>query len=53
LGKNPSCGQESLLSTLDIQTGISWAFDIESKRFKAQIHLRVPEYNFDEGFKVR
>jgi hypothetical protein len=34
LGKNPSRGQESLLSTLDIQTGISWAFDIEIKRFK-------------------
>jgi len=35
LGKNPSRGQESLLSTLDIQTGISWAFDIEIKRFKS------------------
>jgi len=34
LGKNLSCGQESLLSTLDIQTGISWAFDIEIQRFK-------------------
>ena len=104
-------------STLDIQTGISWAFDIKIKRFKnpnsstcpglqlwwriqseinsfwitelqpnsagnflaigfyvftldfkhkyrelllsksrnskAQIHLRVPDYNFDEGFEVR
>jgi hypothetical protein len=117
LGKNPSRGQESLLSTLDIQTGISWAFDIEIKRFKrpkfiymswtttlmriqseinsfwiielqpnsarnllaarfyvftldfkqeyleflisglsnseAQIHLRVPDYKFDEGVEVR
>jgi hypothetical protein len=35
LGKNPSCGQESLLSTLDIQTGISWASDIEIKWFKS------------------
>jgi len=117
LGKNPSRGQESLLSKLDIQTGISWAFDIEIKRFKssnsstfpglqlwwriqteinsfwitelqpnsagnllaarfyvftldfqqeyleflilkssnskAQIHLRVPDYKFDEGVEVR
>jgi hypothetical protein len=117
LGKNPSHGQESLLSTLDIQTGISWAFDIEIKRFKslnsstcpglqpwwriqseinsfwitesqpnsagnllaagfyvftldfkqeylelliskssnskAQIHLRVSDYKFDEGVEVR
>jgi len=35
LGKNPSRGQESLLSTLDIQTGKSWASDIEIKRFKS------------------
>jgi hypothetical protein len=35
LGKNPSRSQESLLSTLDIQTGISWAFDIEIKWFKS------------------
>ena len=35
LGKNSSRGQESLLSTLDIQTGISWAFDIEIERFKS------------------
>jgi len=35
LGKNPSCSQKSLLSRLDIQTGISWAFDIEIKRFKS------------------
>lgn len=34
-GKNTSRGQESLLSTLDIQTGISWAFVIEIKRFKS------------------
>jgi hypothetical protein len=34
LGKNPSRGQESLLSTLDIQTGISWVFDIEIEWFK-------------------
>jgi hypothetical protein len=34
LDKNPSRGQKSLLSTLDIQTGISWAFDIEIERFK-------------------
>jgi hypothetical protein len=39
--------------TLDIQTGISWAFDIEISDSKAQIHLRVPDYNFDVGFKVR
>jgi hypothetical protein len=117
LGKNPSRSQESLLSTLDIQTGISWAFDIEIKWFKslnsstclgiqlwwripseinsfwitelqpnsagnllaarfyvftldfkqeyleflimkssnskAQIHLRVSDYKFDEGVEVR
>jgi hypothetical protein len=35
LGKNPSRGQESLLSTPDIQTGISWASDIEIKWFKS------------------
>jgi len=35
LGKNPSRSQESLLSTLDIQMGISWAFDIEIKRFES------------------
>jgi len=34
LGKNPSRGQESLLSTLDIQMGISWVFDIEIEWFK-------------------
>jgi hypothetical protein len=25
----------------------------KSSNSKAQIHLRVPDYNFDEGFKVR
>jgi hypothetical protein len=35
LGKNPSRGQESLLSTLDIQTRISWASDIKIKWFKS------------------
>jgi hypothetical protein len=25
----------------------------KSSNSKAQIHLHVPEYNFDEGFKVR
>jgi hypothetical protein len=35
------------------QTGISWVSDIEIKQFKAQIHLRVPNYKFDAGVEVR
>jgi len=39
--KNPSRGQESLLSTLDIQTGYLELLISKSSDSKAQIHLRV------------
>ena len=35
------------------QTGIYWASDIEIKQFKSSNSFSVPDYNFDEGFKVR
>ena len=53
LGKNPSRGQESLLSTLDIQMGISWAFDIEIKWFKNPNSSTCPGRQLWWGFKVR
>jgi len=53
LGKNPSHSQESLLSTLNIQMGISWAFDIEIKRFKSPNSSMCPRLQLWWGFKVR
>jgi hypothetical protein len=39
--------------TLDFKQEYLELLILKSNHSKAQIHLRVPEYNFDEGFKVR
>jgi len=52
LGWKPSRGRILCFHTR-FQIGISWASNIEIKQFKSSNSFSVPDYNFDEGFKVR